>query len=250
MSFAEKNRFLLILPEMGKTLYESQYFPETNLRWNRIPGGLFLKNHLFPLLQEKFALLTPSQGNFLLGLSTGARGVVLTALENPGLFAGAAALSGDYDQMMMPEDKLMAAVYGQIEFFPERWSGRDNPLQRAAQWRLPLFLGHGKLDTVIPPVQTLSFYEELRKKMKVKAPLVYFEDPKGRHDFPYWDNQLPLIFSFFAHIEGRSWIRSLQNFSFDNQKSLYSESGYAQSVSKREFKKEMSAYIKPFFPSV
>ncbi|MCE9598150.1 MAG: alpha/beta hydrolase, partial [Spirochaetia bacterium] len=96
--FAADQGLILVLPEMLKTLYESAYYPETQIRWNPIPGGEFIKTKLIPELQQRYALLIPGQYNFILGLSTGGRGVALVALENPGLFTAGAAFSGDYAQ--------------------------------------------------------------------------------------------------------------------------------------------------------
>lgn len=118
---------------MLTTLYESAYYPETQMKWNPIPGGEFIKNHFIPEIQKRHNLLLPNQNNTLLGLSTGGRGVALIALENPGLFVAGASLSGDFSQENTPDERLMTAVYGSFYQEPLRWKGRDNPMARVSE---------------------------------------------------------------------------------------------------------------------
>lgn len=219
-SFAKKLNYILILPEMGKSLYASKYYPQTSLKWHRIPGGVFIKNYFIPHLQKEFNLLQSEHRNYLLGLSTGARGVALISLENPFLFIAGASLSGDYDQMSLPEDKLMSALYGKIEYFPERWNGRDNPYYRAKEWKMPLYLAHGSKDPVIPEFQSSMFYDELRNKKKADVPIVYYAAKGYKHDFKFWDSQLGNIFRFFSKINQKLWKRSMRDIPIDNRFSV------------------------------
>ncbi len=197
LSYAERHGYLLILPEMHTTLYASRYYPETKLKWNPVPGGEFLRKHLFPALQKRHSLLLPGEKNYLLGLSTGGRGVALIALEHPGLFRAGAALSGDFAQEKMPHDRLMTLLYGPFEKFPERWTGRDNPRRRAKEWSMPLYLAHGKADRVVPGEQSRLFYEALIRENKGELPVFYRAVEGAGHDYDFWGGELPGVFHFF-----------------------------------------------------
>ncbi len=195
---AEKSGFRCVFPEMKTTLYESRYFPETTMKWSATPGGEWIKSVLIPSLQ-KMGLFRPGGSNFVMGLSTGGRGAVLVCLRNPGLFRGAASLSGDFDQTAMRRDRLMTAVYGPCEKFHQRWAGTDNPMKTVGLWNTPLYLGHGRADTVVPFSQSESFYRAL-KKQHPRMRLV-FNDPKDAgHDFTYWSSEVKPVMEFFLSL--------------------------------------------------
>jgi predicted esterase len=185
----------LIFPEMMKTLYESRYYPETRMKWALTPGGQWIKDILIPEMQKR-GLLLPGGKNYLLGLSTGARGVALIALKNPGLFKAGAALSGDYNQAAMTGDRLMTAVYGRFHDFPERWTTDDNPQNMIDLWTMPIYLGHGKKDAVVPFLQTLTFHEKL-KKAKPGLRLEFNAPENAGHDFTYWASEVEPAVGFF-----------------------------------------------------
>lgn len=200
VQYAQQYNYALILPEMGKTIYASSYYPETTLKWNSVPGGEFIKNSLIPQIQLRHNLLQPGQYNTLLGLSTGGRGVALIALENPGLFSAGASLSGDFSQENMPTDNLMRAVYGPIEAFEERWTGRDNPQARIGEWIMPLYLTHGTADEIVPESQSRLFYDRYRQYHGETGLVVYIPVVGAGHDYQFWNSQLPAIFNFFESI--------------------------------------------------
>jgi putative tributyrin esterase len=197
VKYAQKYNYALILPEMGQTIYASQYYPETSLKWNALPGGEFIKTRFIPEMQKRHNLLQPGQDNLLLGLSTGGRGVALIALENPGLFKAGASLSGDFSQENMPNDNLMTAVYGPLETFRERWLGPDNPQARIDEWNMPLFLAHGTADEIVPESQSRLFYEEYVKHHGDTGLVIYHPIQGAKHDYAFWNSQLEDIFSFF-----------------------------------------------------
>lgn len=198
--FSQKYDYTLILPNMKKTLYENKYYRATKLKWHNIPGGIFLKQHFIPHIQKKYALLSHNQFNALLGLSTGGRGVILTALNNPKLFSVAASLSGDYAQEKMPKDRLITAVYGEYSKFPRRWKTVDNPRYLASKWRIPIYLSHGLKDNVVPASQTKLFYKRLNSIHKNKFPIFYKISPNGKHDYKFWNSELKPIFEFFEKV--------------------------------------------------
>ena len=107
------------------------------------PGNGFIEA-LIPYFQRQYKLLLPGQKNYLLGLSTGARGVALLSLDCPKIFVKAAGLSGDYDQTQMPNDNLMKGFYGPYTDFKDRWTGKDNAVYRFKELQVPIYLGHGE----------------------------------------------------------------------------------------------------------
>jgi putative tributyrin esterase len=193
--FLAKQRGLrMIFPDMLKSLYESRYYPETRMKWGPVPGGEWIRTVFIPEMR-KYGILAEGGNNYLLGLSTGARGVALISLENPGLFRAGAALSGDFDQSGMRGDRLMAAVYGPFDRFSERWATVDNPLARVSEWKMPLYLGHGRKDTVVPYAQTHSFYTSLRAAHP-SLPVALSAPADAGHDFAYWQSELEPAFDF------------------------------------------------------
>ena len=196
VKYADQYGYALILPEMGKTLYESEYYPETKMKWNSIPGGKFIKERFIPEIQKRHNLLKPGQHNTTLGLSTGGRGVVLIALENPGLFVAGASLSGDFSQDNMPSDRLMTSVYGAFAQFPDRWKGRDNPQKRVDEWKMPLYLAHGTGDRIVPESQSRLFYDALVRHHNGNILVQYNAVQGAGHDYQFWGGQLENVFEF------------------------------------------------------
>jgi len=191
-----EKRFRLILPQMGKSIYASSLYPETRKDWQTYPQLSWVIDSLIPQLQDEYCILIEGQKNFMLGLSTGARGVILIGLNTGKLFTATAVLSGDYDQTKMTEDNLMKGYYGDYNQFPERWTGSDNPVARVEEWKLPIYLGHGKKDKVVPPEQTELFYNELIKhhpQLDVKLNM----PNQAEHDFEYWGSEGDNVLRFF-----------------------------------------------------
>lgn len=196
--YADQRGYALILPEMLQTLYASQYYPETQLKWNQVPGGKFIKERFIKEIQKRHNLLRPGQHNTMLGLSTGGRGVALIALENPGLFVAGASLSGDFSQHNTPEDRLMTAVYGPFADFPDRWRQIDNPQLRAHEWSMPLYLAHGTADDIVPESQSRLFSEALKEH---HGDIVEYNPVEGAgHDYEFWGGQLEKVFDFFDKV--------------------------------------------------
>lgn len=191
--------YRLIMPEMGKSTYQSRNYPETRSDLLQYPTLKWLTDSLIPQLQKKYCLLQKGQNNFVLGLSTGARGAGLVAMNLPDLFKAAAALSGDFDQTKIPFDRIMTAFYGSFAKFPNRWQGEDNMLTNIEKFKTPFYLGHGKLDQVAPPNQTELFYNALKKthpKLKVKLNMPAW----AAHDYKYWDYEVDNMLIFFEEV--------------------------------------------------
>ncbi|MFN3315618.1 MAG: prolyl oligopeptidase family serine peptidase [Raineya sp.] len=189
--------YTLIMPEMGKSNYMSKLYPQTRADWRKEPQKHWLTDSLFSFLQNKYCLLLPTQKNFMVGLSTGARGVAVVALEKPELFAAVAALSGDYEQSKIPQDRVHIGYMGSYQQFPKRWSEEENIVFQIKKWKTPIYIGHGKLDKVCPYQQSQIFYEAIRKnhpnlRVKLNLPAQY------AHDYRYWDYEVDNILQFFG----------------------------------------------------
>ncbi|MFA5781664.1 MAG: prolyl oligopeptidase family serine peptidase [Bacteroidales bacterium] len=187
--------YCVVLPDMGKSVYHEKNYPETRAEWRTYPTRKWLSDTLIPILQKKYSLLLKKESNYIVGLSTGARGVALVLLDFPELFKGAAALSGDYAQEKMPADNLMTGFYGPFEKFKERWLKQDNPISRIKEYKTPIYLAHGMLDQVVPPEQTIMFYDSLKKyhpDLKIKLNM-----PNARHDYLFWNSEVDNILKFF-----------------------------------------------------
>jgi S-formylglutathione hydrolase FrmB len=196
---AKAKGYHLVLPDMGKSVYSSRYFPETRKEWMVYPTRTWVTDTLIPELQKTYGLFAKNQRNFIVGLSTGARGVALIALDMPDLFRGAAALSGDYDQTKMPADNLMTGFYGPYASFKSRWETIDNAMYRIKEYNVPTYLGHGKLDKVVPPQQTEMFYAALKKnhpELKVALSM-----PDAKHDYDFWSSEVDKFLLFFDEIK-------------------------------------------------
>jgi predicted esterase len=219
---ALKNGYAVVAPQMMRSIYATRYFEETRQDLKNYPTLTWLDSAL-DILQRRHGLF--SNRNYVLGLSTGGRGVALICEKKPTFFHAAAALSGDYNQYALPNDQLSTLVYGPFSGFSDRWKFMDNPVTGIDSFRTPIYLGHGALDKVAPLSQTQEFYDSLmqRRGKAVKnrnfgaaaiaqakaghrkdggdAPgnpnIQLHIDPAGGHDFRYWRSELPAIWDFF-----------------------------------------------------
>ncbi len=198
-SKAKAKGYNLVLPDMGKSVYSTKYYPETRKDWTVYPTRKWLTDTIIPELQKKYGLFKTGGKNFLVGLSTGARGVALIALDMPELFIGAAALSGDYDQTQLPGDNLMTGFYGSYYSNKERWETVDNVLYRIKDYKTPTYLGHGKMDKVVPPQQTKLFYDALKKNSPSLKVQLNMPDA-AIHDYNYWKSEVDNFLKFFEEI--------------------------------------------------
>jgi dienelactone hydrolase len=188
--------YRLVLPEMGKSVYATHCFPGTRKDWLKYPTLTWVTDTLIPQLQKEYGMFLKGKKNFIVGLSTGGRGVVLVAVKKP-VFTAAAALSGDYDQTQMKNDNLMKGVYGEYSQNIERWKTIDNPSQQIEKIDCPLYLGHGMNDKVVPPSQTISYYNKLHS-LKPQLKVVLHTPANAGHDFLYWNSEVDAVLEFFG----------------------------------------------------
>jgi len=199
-ALADQYSFVLVCPSMGITIYESAYFPETVNKWGPLPGGLFVSNVLVPYLRKNFSLATSAEFTGIFGNSTGGRGALLAAARNPGFFGAAGGVSGDYDPMSMPRDRLLVSVYGPYKDFEERWQNTDNLMEMAVNLKgIPVFLAHGDKDSVVEKEQTMLMGLKLNQLEKKGGsyPRVNKLYPYKMHDWDCWRIALSDAMVFF-----------------------------------------------------
>jgi hypothetical protein len=193
---AVKKGYILVLPEMLKSVYASTLYPETRADWRRYPTMRWITDTLIPFCRFRFHILNEGDKNFLYGISTGARGVALVAENTGNLFLAGAALSGDYDQTGMTTDRLMTGYYGSYEQFKNRWEGIDNPGLHSDRLKIPLYIAHGKKDAVVPCQQSIAFSRKIIFENSKMGHEFHVCDDCG-HDYAFWNSQTGAVFGFF-----------------------------------------------------
>ena len=157
---ALKNQFALLFVEMGKSVYMDSFYPDMRKDYKNYPTRTWLFDSVLSPL-NKFGWFTKNSNSFALGLSTGARGAVILALEHPQCFKGVAGLSGDYNPLLDKSDGLMVNCLGKYEKNTFRWIGTNNISLRANEFRTNIFLAHGTNDKIVPFNQTIDLLEKL-----------------------------------------------------------------------------------------
>ncbi len=188
--------YVLIMVDMEKSIYSKQIYKETRKDYQIYPTRTWFTDTLITYFQRNYNLLQENQNNFIIGLSTGARGVALLCLDCPKIFKKAAAFSGDYDQTKMPQDALCIDFYGEMSKYVERWTGEDNVISRINEFETPIYLAHGKKDKIVPCEQTEIFYAALKKhkpELQVKCRI----NSEAEHTYPYWNSEIDSVFKFF-----------------------------------------------------
>ena len=193
-SLADSLGYVLILPEMGKSIYCNTLYPETRNDWRRFPTRSWISNSLLPHLQDSFRILLKEQSNYVMGLSTGARGAALLALDHPDIFKACALLSGDYDQTQYPKDNLYKGYYGAQSSFPDRWKNDDNLITEMDKFTVPAYLGHGRLDKTVPIQHSIDLSKRLTE---LKKEVVFHINENGQHNYTFWNSEVKSVLTFF-----------------------------------------------------
>jgi len=193
---AMKQGYILVLPEMLKSVYSSALFPETRADWRRYPTMRWITDTLIPFCRKQFNIFEKGGKNFLYGISTGARGVSLIAENTDNLFLAGAALSGDYDQTVMPADRLMTGYYGPYDQYKDRWEGPDNPSLHSKRLKIPLYLAHGKRDGIVPCQQSIDFSRKILSEDPGRGHILHLCDT-CRHNYVFWNSQTDDVLLFF-----------------------------------------------------
>lgn len=192
--------YFLILPEMKKSIYHWQAYPETRADWQKYPTRDWLINTVCSSLNEDFNLLSPDHNNNVLGLSTGGRGALIIAQENPSIFKAGASLSGDYDQSAFPNDNLYRGYFGTDS---SKWNAKENPISFIKEWKVPMYIGHGAKDNIVP-VEHMLHLQSLTDSLLPDLEFKYHLSPHAGHDYYYWGTEVGEMLEFFDGIILRS----------------------------------------------
>jgi len=187
--------YALVLPEMGKSIYCDTLFPETRKDWLKYPTRSWIKETMIPNLQNDFTLLISDQLNYVMGLSTGARGAVLLALDLPEIFLACGALSGDYDQTRYTKDKLYNGYYGPFQEFPDRWIANDNAITSIKKLTVPAYLAHGQQDQIVPLEYSNQLFLALQESGNEAS--ILNVNPNAGHDYDFWNSEVDAVLDFF-----------------------------------------------------
>jgi S-formylglutathione hydrolase FrmB len=192
---AARRGYVMIMPDMGRSVYADTFFTETEPIYRKYPLRKALSDSLFPFLRKNFNILSENQSNFVLGLSSGARGAALIVLDEPKFFSAAGLLSGDYDQIGIPNDVIMNLYYGKYEKHKTRWKEVDNIITVIEDWKTPVYIGHGKLDAVVPHAQSKQLNDSLKTRLNTED--IIFNEPNMGHDYKYWGSETLPVLDFF-----------------------------------------------------
>lgn len=187
--------YAIILPEMGKSIYCDSIFPETRKDWLKYPTRSWMKETMIPSIQKAFKLLVEDQNNFVMGLSTGARGAVLLALDLPEIFSACGALSGDYDQTRYTKDKLYNGYYGSFDKFTQRWLNNDNVITSIQQLTVPIYIAHGQKDKIVPIDYSQQLFVALQESGNEKS--ILNVNPTAGHTYSFWNSEVDAVLAFF-----------------------------------------------------
>jgi S-formylglutathione hydrolase FrmB len=201
---AEEHKVIVACPDLGRSVYEARFYPESRGRWSRVPGAVFIGEVVLPALRARFPVRQDRGGTAILGYSTGGRGAVVVA-QRYAEFAFVASLSGTYDLgLLRPSEgeyKIHAVVLGPRARHPARWrdedvvgSERAEPLRGAL-----LYLAHGGADRVVD-VSQLRAMERFSAQRGLRAELVV--EPSAGHNWQFWEAQLPPVFVALAREVG------------------------------------------------
>ena len=193
---ADQAGVVLALPDMGRTVYETCFYPETVLRWNRMGGLPWVSSVVVPAIRAHCSVSDKPSEVAVLGVSTGGRGAVrLCATTN--IFGFCASLSGTYDLGILDksdfEYRIHAQVFGPRDRFPERWKDEDctGPDHLQALAAVPIYLVHGEQDEQVNISQLCSF----RKQLEVGHPnTTVVEVAQAGHGWAFWSSQLAGVF--------------------------------------------------------
>jgi len=199
-SHANRYSFVIVCPEMDKTVYEMNYYPETTYRWNIMPGGKFVAEVLVPFMAENFGLAAEKESTGIMGVTVGAHGAILIAENYPGLFGAAAGISGFYDPTIMQESRIIESVYGSYRKNPERWENEDNPLKMADRLAgVHVYLYHGGRNDAFQEGQSRIMAIKLKQLQNKSSDysITYSESKSSQYGWIYWRGKVPEVMEFF-----------------------------------------------------
>ncbi|HOK01839.1 MAG TPA: alpha/beta hydrolase-fold protein [Spirochaetota bacterium] len=198
-SIANKYNMVIVCPSMGRSLYETKYYPETSYKWNIIPGGKFIGETLIAFLQNNFRLATKREGTGIMGVAVGAHGAILVATNYSNKFGAAAGISGFYDHSTMQNSRMVESIYGPYKKNSQRWEDEDNPLKMAENLKnIKVYIYHGIKGDAFNIMQSQLMAIRL-KQLEKKDPsysVIYREGKTNGYGWLYWRAQVEPVMEF------------------------------------------------------
>lgn len=190
-ALADRHGLVVVAPEMGTSVYERAFHPETVRAWGPAPGACWVAEVVLPWARRTLPVAQGRQGTALLGYSTGGRGALVVAARWPAA-AFAASLSGTYDLAALDEAtgeyRIHEQVFGPRGPFAERWRDEEIPLGSPALRATEVWLAHGADDPVVPAAQQDAAAAALRPG---HPGLVARRVARQAHTEGFWRAQLP-----------------------------------------------------------
>lgn len=95
--YVDKNNLILVAPSMGNSFYADTDYGDY---------ASFLQKELQPYLLEQFNFPKEREQNHVVGISMGAFGGIIWALNNPELFSKQFLISGTYDPLLPIDERI------------------------------------------------------------------------------------------------------------------------------------------------
>ncbi len=178
LQLSEKENYLIVLPEMGNSLYVDTVFYETIQALKPQRGLAFLNQRLMPMIDS---LLEVHKIPLLVyGLSTGCRGALQFAAQQRQTHA-VALLSGDYCFALDTTDRLARRFMGDFHQNSMRWQETGNLIGLAKGVTCKVFLACGDSDKVARPIQSIVLKNKL---LDQQSELLI--QPGAGHEAGFW----------------------------------------------------------------
>ncbi|MEA1874040.1 MAG: prolyl oligopeptidase family serine peptidase [Bacteroidota bacterium] len=187
--------FALVIPELELCNYPMKIYPECLSKYRKYPDLPWIMDTLIPEISNKTGLLQAEYPNFVAGISTGGRGATLLAYYMSELFSACASLSGDFDITAMSDEFLYQAWFGEYKQFSERWEFECFAYD-VVNFRVPIFIAHGKADMVSPWQQSKAIADSLKIHHPELPIRTHFPD-SAAHNYDFWNKQTEGVLEFF-----------------------------------------------------
>lgn len=199
--YANMYNMVIVCPNMPKTVYESQFFDETTVKWNEMPAALWIGTILIPYLKNTVGLKIDKNSLGVCGFSIGARGALRIGEMYSDTVGAIACLSGYYDMLAHVKNNMFVAVYGRYNDNPQRWAAIDNAIDDAKNLKnVAVFLAHGNKDSRVPMEQSFMLavkLKQLQKEQKSGYNFTFVEKKYKMHDWNFCQSVLPEMMAFF-----------------------------------------------------
>lgn len=197
---ADETGTVLVCPEMSRTVYENEFYDDTEVRWNSVPGGKWMSSVFIPWLTSDKKLYRDRTSAGIAGLEIGARGALLTAARNPEIFGFAGGISGFYDSGSVTRSQIFTGAYGKYKENKDRWENADSILPLApALAKTNMFFAHGSKERNPGIDQTQFVLIKINQLKKKQGGFNYrfFEKPYGEA-WSIWNPCLSELFNDFV----------------------------------------------------